>query len=377
MFKSLALWVPRVVAVTERFPWAMPLFGFGSGLASFFLVERKEEVAQLIAILMLASWGWLLLEKVLRRFVYNRFGVQLPSPLMNYFTQLVHQESLFFIIPFFFITTAWNSGQMLFTGLLLAAALVSIVDPLYFRWLAPRRWLYFCFHGLTLFAVLLTALPILFQLPTAKSYLWSLGIALAITLPSVVREMRWRWWQRILAVLMLGLTTAVSAYVLRPWVPPATLWLTEVAITDHIDSDKRSPENILKVITPAQLQQGLYAYTAIHAPRGLNERIYHEWQLNGRQIDKVALDINGGREAGYRAWSHKMNFPEQSLGRWQIRVVTEAEQVIGILRFRVVESAIEAESAVPSSAAASAAPAPVTADDAMKSTIMNIVEEEQ
>jgi hypothetical protein len=176
---------------------------------------------------------------------------------------------------------------------------------------------------------------------------------------------------------MLGLTTAVSAYVLRPWVPPATLWLTEVAITDHLDSDRRSPENILKVITPAQLQQGLYAYTAIHAPRGLNERIYHEWQLNGRQIDKVALDINGGREAGYRAWSHKVNFPEQSLGRWQIRVVTEAEQVIGILRFRVVESAIEAEPAVPSSAAASAAPTPVTADDAMKSTIMNIVEEEQ
>ena len=377
MFKSLALWVPRVVAVTERFPWAMPLFGFGSGLASFFLVERKEQVAQLIAILMLASWGWLLLEKVLRRFVYNRFGVQLPAPLMNYFTQLVHQESLFFIIPFFFITTAWNSGQMVFTSLLLAAAAISIIDPLYFRWLAPRRWLYFCFHGLTLFAVLLTALPILFQLPTAKSYLWSLGIALAITLPSVVREMRWRWWQRILAVLMLGLTTAVSAYVLRPWVPPATLWLTEVAITDHIDSDRRTPENILKVITPAQLQQGLYAYTAIHAPRGLNERIYHEWQLNGRQIDKVALDINGGREAGYRAWSHKVNFPEQSLGRWQIRVVTEAEQVIGILRFRVVESAIEAEPAVPSSAATSAAPAPVTADDAMKSTIMNIVEEEQ
>lgn len=337
MFKTLSLWVPRIVALTERFPWAMPLFGFVSGLASFFLVERKEEIAQIIAILMLASWCWLILEKVLRRYVTNRFGWELPPPLLSYFAQLVHQESLFFIIPFFVITTAWNSGQALFTGILLFAALVSIIDPLYFRWLAPRRWLYFTFHGVTLFAVLLTALPIIFQLPTSKSYALSLGIALVITLPSVAGELAWRWWQRGIAIILLAFFAGLTAFIARPWVPPATLWLTEVAITDHIDSDKRSPDNSLSIISAQQLRNGVFAYTSIHAPRGLNERIYHVWQLNGQQIDKVALDINGGREAGYRAWSHKVNFPENSLGRWQIRVVTEANQVIGVLRFRVVE----------------------------------------
>ena len=376
MFKRLTHWVPRIVALTERYPWAMPVFGFCSGLASFFLVERKEEIAQLIAILMLASWCWLLLEKLLRRYVSSRFGVELPPAVMNFFAQLVHQESLFFIIPFFFITTAWNSGQMVFTGLLLTAALVSIVDPIYFRWLAPRRWLYFCFHGVTLFAVLLTALPILFQLPTPKSYLWSLGIALAITLPSVASEMRWRWWQRGFAIVALAVVTGASAYLLRPWIPPATLWLTQVAITDHIDSNTRSPDKLLKVISPEQLHQGIYAYTAIHAPRGLNERIYHEWRLNGRLIDKVALDINGGRAAGYRAWSHKQNFPAESLGRWQIKVVTEANQVIGILRFHVVDSPEQLVEAESSAAPGEVAPAPVTADDAMKATILNIVEEE-
>ncbi|WP_323813430.1 DUF5924 family protein [Cellvibrio sp. NN19] len=377
VFKTLTLWVPRIVDLTERYPWAMPLFGFCSGLASFFLVERKEEIAQLIAILMLASWVWLMVEKFLRRFVSSWFGLQLPSSLMNYFAQLVHQESLFFIIPFFFITTSWNSGQMVFTGLLLVSAFVSIIDPLYFRWLAPRRWLYFCFHGITLFAVLLTALPILFQIPTAKSYFWSLAIALAITLPSVANEMRWSWWKRILAVVMLGAVTAASAYLLRPWVPPATLWLTQVAITDHIDNRTRSPDKVLKVISPEQLHQGLYAYTAIHAPRGLNERIYHEWRLNGRLIDKVPLDINGGRAAGYRAWSHKQNFPAHALGRWQIKVVTEANQVIGILRFQVVDSAEKIAAAESSASPTGITPAPVTADDAMKSTIMKIVEEEQ
>lgn len=373
MLKTLTLWVPRIVALTERFPWAMPLFGFCSGLASFFLVERKEEFAQLIAILMLASWGWLLLEKFLRRFVSSWFGVQLPSALMNYFAQLVHQESLFFIIPFFFITTAWNTGQMLFTGLLLLAALVSIVDPVYYRWLAPRRWLYFSFHGLAMFAVLLTALPLIFQLPTARAYLWSLGIALVLTLPSVANEMRWRWWQRGLAVLALAALVGASAYLLRPWVPPATLWLTQVAITDHIDSETRSPERLLNIISPQQLHQGLYAYTAIHAPRGLNERIYHEWQLNGRVIDRVALEISGGRAAGYRAWSHKQNFPADSLGRWQIRVVTEADQVIGILRFRVLETPQQTP-AVDTAVPETAAPAPATAEETMKAQLLELGE---
>ena len=171
--------------------------------------------------------------------------------------------------------------------------------------------------------------------------------------------MPWRWWQRCFAVVALATTVGFSAYLLRPWVPPATLWLTEVAITDHIDSKTRTPKKRLEIVTIEQLRSGLFAYTSIHAPRGLNERIYHVWTLNGRQIDKVALDINGGRAAGYRAWSHKLNFPQNALGRWQIRVVTEANQVIGVLRFRVVESGAKAAAPLieaPSSEAAVPSP---------------------
>lgn len=389
MLSRLKIWVPQLLALAERYPWVIPLFGFSSGLASFFLVERKEQLAQFIALFMLVSWCWLTLEKVLRRSVAQWFGVQLPPPLLSYFTQLVHQESLFFIIPFFFISTAWNTGQMVFTGLLFVAAFVSIIDPIYFRWLAPRRWLYLSFHGLTLFAVLLTALPIIFQLPTAKTYIWSLAIALAITLPSVAVELPWRWWQRVLMLGLLAIITLFVALKVRAWMPPATLWLTQVAISSNIDSERRAPADALKIVSPQQLHQGLYAYTAIRAPRGLNERIYHEWQLNGQVVDRVPLDIKGGREAGYRAWSHKLNFPAQPLGRWQIRVVTETDQLIGILRFRVTEPVADAalqgaefapentlESSQASSGGASApASAPALApDEVMREKLKTIAE---
>lgn len=33
----------------------------------------------------------------------------------------------------------------------------------------------------------------------------------------------------------------------------------------------------------------------------------------------------------------KQNFPADAVGRWQVQVLTEAGQMIGVLRFKVVE----------------------------------------
>jgi Family of unknown function (DUF5924)/Protein of unknown function (DUF2914) len=331
-----------VITLVQRYPWVIAIFGFVSGVFSFFMVEREQErFAQILSVLMLISWVWLALENLLRRGLAHWLGFNLPPPLLSFATQMVHQESLFFVIPFFFITTAWNSGQMVFTSLLIAFALISIIDPIYYRGLAARRWLYFIFHGVTLFAVLLTALPIIFHLPTPKSYLLSLMVALVLSLPAVIRAWRWSRWRLGLMTIMIVVLVGGVGWFARPWIPPATLRLTHVAITDHVDSKKKSPKNELKVVTTEQLKQGLYAYTAIRAPRGLNERIYHVWRRNGRVVDRIALDIKGGRESGYRAWTHKLNFPPHPAGRWQIQVLTEGDQVIGVLRFEVVEAATD------------------------------------
>lgn len=328
--------IQRFIAFTGRYPWLMPLIGFASGLASFFLVERKQEAfAQGISILMLMSWLWLTLENSLSKGIHYWWNIELPPKAIRYITQLVQQESLYFVVPFFVMTTTWNSGQALFTLLLIVAALIAIIEPVYYKWLAPRRWLYFIFHGVTLFAVLLTTLPLLFHLPTPQSYVWSLFVAALLTCPTAMRNLPYKKWRRFLSVLLLMIATCGLGYVVRPWIPPASLWLTHVAIADHIDDEKKSPTQKLKIINSEQLRKGIYAYTAIHAPRGLNERIYHQWSHKGKQLDKIALDINGGREEGYRAWSHKLNFPEDVTGHWKITVMTEANQVIGVLRFEV------------------------------------------
>jgi len=328
----------KLIALIQRNPGLVAIFGFASGLASFLLVERQAELAQVLALVMLVSWLWLILENILRERIAQRFGFELPPPLLRYATQMIHQESLFFVLPFFFITTTWNSGQLLFSGLLASAALVSIIDPLYYRWLAPKRWLFLAYHTLTLFAVLLTALPIIFKLTTPQSYQLALAAAVVLSFPSLFTIITvQRWWR---GLLLVGMTLAIGAggWLVRVWVPPATLWLTQVAVTSQFDNQNRAPGESIKQLSVAQLRsQGLFAYTAINAPRGLNERIYHVWRRDGGEVERIALDIHGGRKEGYRAWTHKQNFPADAVGRWQVQVLTEAGQMIGVLRFKVVE----------------------------------------
>ncbi|HAO25090.1 MAG TPA: DUF2914 domain-containing protein, partial [Methylophaga sp.] len=125
-----------LIELAKRWPGLIAAFGFISGVASYFLVERKESLAQVIAIVMLVSWVFLVLENWLRESFKNRFGLNIPPALMHYVTQLVHQESLFFALPFFLAVTTWNHTQAGFTGLLVLCALISVIDPLYYKQLA-------------------------------------------------------------------------------------------------------------------------------------------------------------------------------------------------------------------------------------------------
>ncbi|MBA1379571.1 DUF5924 family protein [Pseudomonas brassicacearum] len=328
--------IQRILELMKRYPGVIALGGFVSGVGSFMLVDRQQSLATWITIIMLVSWLWLMLENTLTRLFTKIFKREIPQPLLRYATQMIHQESLFFVLPFFFITTTWNSSQLVFTGLLTIAALISIIDPLYYKWLAPRRWAFLALHTLTLFAALLTALPVIVHLTTDQSFKLALGIAMLLSFPSLASIFPIRTVRNALAILCITLGIGAAGWVLRSWVPPATLWMTEVAISTQVED--RTPGASLKQVSAAQIRSnGLYAYTAINAPRGLDERIYHVWQFNGKEVDRIALDIHGGRKEGYRAWTHKQNFPDNPTGKWQVRVLTENGQMIGVLRFEVTD----------------------------------------
>ncbi|MFF7707189.1 DUF5924 family protein [Pseudomonas sp. NPDC007930] len=337
--KPLPTVVIRVLELIKRYPGVIALFGFCSGLGSFILVDRQARLATPIAVLLLVSWLWLMVENAVTQLFSRRFKREIPPGLLRYLTQMIHQESLFFVLPFFFITTSWNSGQLVFTGLLGLAGLVSIIDPLYYHWLAPRRWLFLALHTLTLFAALLTSLPIILHLTTSQSFQLALGTAMLLSFPSLASSFPIRTWRRGLLLVVVTLGVGAAGWLLRTWVPPATLWMTEDAITQDLDNQTRTHGDGIDTLSVTQARNGVYAYTAINAPRGLDERIYHVWEMNGQDMDRIPLDIHGGRKEGYRAWTRKQNFPADPSGKWRVRVETEDGQLIGILKFSITADA--------------------------------------
>lgn len=331
----------RLINFAQRHPGLLAAFGFISGLASFVLIERSEQLAQGIALMMLASWIWLTLEQTLRQSVLSRFGLDLPPGLVRFATQMVHQESFFFVLPFFFAATHWHTGQVAVIGLLGLCALVTLIDPLYFRGLAPRRTLFVIFHALALFATLLVALPIIVHLTTSESFIAALCISLIFSLPGLKAlfpaEALWR--VPVLAVILL--TLAGGTWQLREWVPAVPMRLASVSVTHELDREHRIPGEPVTEVDASKLHwDGLYAWTAIRVPRGLRETVYHVWRQNGEEVDRIPMTIGGGREEGYRAWSHKLHFPEDPVGDWEVQVITGTGQMIGMARFRVIPSPI-------------------------------------
>lgn len=134
-----------------------------------------------------------------------------------------------------------------------------------------------------------------------------------LSFPSLASSFPINHWRRAAMLVLVTLAVGGSGWLLRSWVPPATLWMTEVAISTQLQN--RTPGDSLEQVSASQIRSaGLYAYTAIKAPRGLNERIYHVWKQDGKEVDRIALNINGGRKEGYRAWTHKQVFPATRSG---------------------------------------------------------------
>ncbi|MDO6526332.1 DUF5924 family protein [Motilimonas sp. 1_MG-2023] len=333
-FKNLII---KLFYFMKKKPGLLAVLAFCSGVASYVLVERKESLAQLMAIFLLLSWLWLLIDNWARDRLERRFGVTLSPNIMRFALQMVHQESLFFALPFFLAVTQWDHPQAIFTSLIVFCAFISLVDPLYYKKLALNRTLFSIFHSFALFVVLLVTLPVLFHLTTSQSLSTALLVTIVVTIPSIGIFMANGHWWRFPFIISLLCILSLVVWMLPSFIPPAALRLTAITLSHELDLEQKKPGDSIKELDAAALHRlGLYSWTAVKAPRGLNEKIYHVWLHNQKEVDRIILNISGGRSEGYRAWTHKMNFPSNAEGSWQVKVETESGQLIGLTRFTVL-----------------------------------------
>src|SRR5688572_19054620 len=116
----------RLAVIANRRPWLLPVASFASGWVGFLLVRRGEELARIVALLALCGWFWLLVEPWVRRRLERRRR-RAGNFAVNFISQSLQQELLFFSLPLLIGATKLDAGQVTFTGLVALAALLSTV----------------------------------------------------------------------------------------------------------------------------------------------------------------------------------------------------------------------------------------------------------
>jgi hypothetical protein len=218
---------------------------------------------------------------------------------------------------------------MIFLAMLAAAVAVSVWDPWFERALRSR-FVGVSLLGFTAFSTLACLLPVL-GLPNWVGLVVA-GAAVLVGGPVLV----FRQGLLPARVGLMAFAVMVPAFfALSPsLVPPAPLRLVHAGIGTALRG--RDLEGVAStIVAPDQL----VCWTAISAPRGLHDELFHVWRRDGAVTDEIPLEIHGGREAGFRTWSRKRALGDDPSGRWTCTVVTAAGQPLGraVTRVRPAE----------------------------------------
>ena len=322
----------RLIGIATRWPWLLPAISFAAGWLGFLLVRRGEDLARIIAVLALLGWFWLLLEPWVRRRLERR-RPRAGNFVVNFISQSLQQELLFFSLPFLIGATQRDVGQIAFTAAVGFAALITTVDPVYERFVARRAARRMSFHAFCSWIAALVVLPMVLRLPVERALpisLLAVGAWLVLTLPLSLYSLP-RWGTRFTWMMgMLGVPLLL--WQLRAQLPAAGLAVTDARVTQTIDG--LTPGLKVRRLRQEDLAQGVIAFAAIRAPAGLSQQVVFEWRHNGER-EQIAVEIQGGRADGFRAYSRKTAFPADSTGLWTVDVLTPQAQLLERLRFVV------------------------------------------
>jgi len=323
----------RLEAFLHRFPWLLPVISFAGGWLGFIMVQRGTGAAQIIAMLAIVGWLWLLIEPLVRRSLERR-RPGIGNLFANFVSQSLQQELLFFSLPLIIGATQLDAGQIAFVAVAGAAALITTLDPVYERYIATRAARRLLFHAYCSWIAALVVLPIVVRLPLERALpisLAAVGAWLVLTMPLSLKSLKTAKQRMVWGVALVA--APVLLWGLRGHVPAAGLAVTQATIARSIDG--LTPGPAAKVISSAELAQGVVAFAAIRAPTGLAQSVIFEWR-HGDYAERITEEIHGGSGGGWRTYSRKQVFPADSRGRWTVDLLTPQGQLLRRMSFTVL-----------------------------------------
>ena len=331
--------------------WLHSAYALGLGVTVVTFAQKGFDHARWLAVT--ASAAWLLVVLFFRLFGSGRQQshqhaapkVKLRFFAMTYALKNLYQGMLFFLLPFYWKSTTFDSPNSWFVILLGSCALLSTLDIVFDRVVFKFRALASVFHAVALFGCCVLIVPALFpDTRTLTSLVTATAIAVVAfwTVHMSLEMLRDKRWLALFAVTLGG---AISiAYAGRSFVPPVPMYVAHGAVGPILLADGRLGMEV-RDLHPSVIDK-LIAITDVVVPGGKGDRLVHVWRHDGVEVHRATESTtrvtaaNESKDKGtirLRSGLTDRQLPARLVGSWSVDVETQDGQLVGRVSFTVAE----------------------------------------
>ena len=339
----------------RRYEKYLPVVTFAAGFIwdSLTLTRIDRMSDNLILLGYLAALAFMIVITLRRQagFIRNRW-IRKMEVHFRWVVQFLLGGLLSSYVVFYFKSASWTQTSLFFV--LLVILLVGN-EFLEHRLGNPKLLgvlFFFC-----LFSFLAFFLPIVVERIDTRLILLSqaLGVMASLAVFSVAfpwRRPDWLDQMRPVVAWVVSTCLVLNFFYFANLIPPVPLALKSAGIFHYVAKTGKGYQ--VRYVPPPRYRfwkqwddpfylsrdEPAFCYTAIFAPRNIRVPVRHVWSQHSPSQGwtvkaRVAFEIAGGREGGYRGYSRKSGL---SPGRWRVEVETDRGQILGRIDFTIQES---------------------------------------
>jgi hypothetical protein len=265
--------------------------------------------------------------------------MRIAKGFVSYLTRVMYQETLFFLLPFYFYSTTFPSWNCAYVIVLAGLALLSCFDMLFDSLLRERKWFALAFFAVVTFS----ALQFLFPLVLKVHFRWGAYLAALLSLAAAV-PLAYSWaelrqparfgWVALALVLSLG-----AVKLLRFALPPVPLRLTKVRVTGELDRRTvRAAGDWESYIPIEELSSGhIYVVFTVFSPARIPATLRIRFLRDGETMRWSKNLTLVAHDKGFRIWDSLRAGPGGfKPGNWTTEVWTDEGQLVGRRHVRLL-----------------------------------------
>ncbi|MBI5682489.1 MAG: DUF2914 domain-containing protein [Deltaproteobacteria bacterium] len=347
MKEIILSYIDRLVHVTNRYYKYFPYLSLLLGILTIVLWERGFEFIRWAFIyLIFIGITTIILLRFARHLSCENKIFPIAVWCIEFINQNIYQDLILFLLPIYYQSSTLYSKNVVFLIIITALAIITTFDNLYRTVILRSKVTQFLFYTFNLFAFLNFCLPVLAGVRNIFSLYISISLSILLLSPLFVNYRQIVVSSKhvlkgfnlgmIFIIIPMILISFLAVNLLKGFIPPVPLKLISGTASTDIDRVKKEPTSPFSSISSKGLET-IYCYTSIFAPMGIKETLWHVWKKDDVFIQKVPQVITGGRKEGYRTWSKRTLARNDAKGTWIVDIETGGGQLVGRVRFKVID----------------------------------------